>query len=423
MEPFAYEKPKSQAPGRLFVAGVAVASLSIWYFDLIPTLDQVPTGTVDSDQQKPSPNDFLAMLEAEKQADDSIVTAVGGANGFPTDEIQTAGQTLNSTDSVYDRMVSDNDPIENSFPEFADLTEPDPSKNSQPTVGNSPAAGDSTGQFSEIMQAGYVADPSSEGSSGIQTASMNRADGSSAGVILPEPPPAVLTAETAAKLRTIDELIQQKSTLRAHAMLSELYWNEPTIRPTIQDRIDQTAAEIYINPNRHFAEPYLVDYGETLQEIAKKHSVSWTYLARLNAVTPKTLQAGQTLKVLKGPFGAVVDLDNFELTVHAHGWYVRRYRIGTGKDQSTPTGNFTIQNKLENPQWYNPDGGVVDADDPSNPLGEYWLGLGNHIGIHGTIDPASIGKAQSRGCVHMSDADIAEVFNLLSVGSPVKIRQ
>ena len=115
-------------------------------------------------------------------------------------------------------------------------------------------------------------------------------------------------------------------------------------------------------------------------------------------------------------------LSKFELTVHAHGWYVRRYRIGTGKDHSTPTGNFTVQDKLENPQWYNPDGGVVDADDPSNPLGEYWLGLGNHIGIHGTIDPSSIGKAQSRGCVHMSDADIAEVFNLLSVGSPVRIR-
>ena len=75
-----------------------------------------------------------------------------------------------------------------------------------------------------------------------------------------------------------------------------------------------------------------------------------------------------------------------------------------------PPENSTSKEKLENPTWYNPDGGVVDADDPENPLGEYWLGLGNHIGIHGTIDPDSIGQAVSRGCIHLGDRDIEEVF-------------
>ena len=64
----------------------------------------------------------------------------------------------------------------------------------------------------------------------------------------------------------------------------------------------------------------------------------------------------------------------------------------------------------------------VDGDDPANPLGEYWLGLGDHIGIHGTIDPDSIGKASSRGCIHLADDDIAEVFQLLGVDSKVVIR-
>jgi L,D-transpeptidase ErfK/SrfK len=65
----------------------------------------------------------------------------------------------------------------------------------------------------------------------------------------------------------------------------------------------------------------------------------------------------------------------------------------------------------------------VEPDDPENPLGEYWLGLGNHIGIHGTNDPASIGQAASRGCIHLGDDDIAEVFGLLSPGSKVLIRK
>jgi lipoprotein-anchoring transpeptidase ErfK/SrfK len=102
---------------------------------------------------------------------------------------------------------------------------------------------------------------------------------------------------------------------------------------------------------------------------------------------------------------------------------VHRYPVGTGAENGTPTGKFNVEEKLENPTWYNPDGGIIDADDPDNPLGEFWLGLGNHIGIHGTIDPESIGKAVSRGCIHLNDPDIEEVFSLLSVGSQVTIRR
>jgi lipoprotein-anchoring transpeptidase ErfK/SrfK len=111
------------------------------------------------------------------------------------------------------------------------------------------------------------------------------------------------------------------------------------------------------------------------------------------------------------------------MTVHAHGWFVRRYSIGIGRDNATPQGEFTVQNKLENPTWYDPKGGQIEGDDPANPLGEYWLGLGDHIGIHGTIDPTTIGRAASRGCIHLNDNDIAEVFQLLGVGSKVVIRE
>lgn len=422
MEPFAYEKPKSKMSGRLFVAGVAAASLSLWYFDLIPRLDSVPTGTVDSAQQSPTPDDFLALLDAENQSPGSNQQP----SDLPLDEIRDSGQSGNvEPDSVFDRMMSDTDPLENSFPEFAGLTEPIPAEldpaetTDSPSVSEYPLANDSVTSTTESTGI-QTADFSTTGDqTEIQTASLSTVE---SGHLATMPAAPVLSAEAAAKLRTIDELIENQSTLRAHALLSEIYLYQPELQPAIQERIDQTAAEIYINPSRHFAEPYVVGFGETMDAIAKKHNVPWAYLARLNSVTPETLQAGQTLKVLKGPFGAIVDLKKFELTVHAHGWYVRRYRIGIGKDHSTPTGDFTVQNKLENPKWFNPDGGVIEADDPTNPLGEFWLGLGNHIGIHGTIDPGSIGKAQSRGCIHMNDRDIAEVFNLLSVGSPVKIR-
>jgi lipoprotein-anchoring transpeptidase ErfK/SrfK len=65
---------------------------------------------------------------------------------------------------------------------------------------------------------------------------------------------------------------------------------------------------------------------------------------------------------------------------------------------------------------------VIDGDDPQNPLGPRWLDLGNSYGIHGTIDPASIGKAESRGCIRMRNQDVKEVFDMLGVGSEVTIR-
>ena len=137
---------------------------------------------------------------------------------------------------------------------------------------------------------------------------------------------------------------------------------------------------------------------------------------------PKVLKGLKKLKVIKGPFSAVVSLSRFELTLHAHGYYVHQYKIGIGKPGTTPVGRFTIQEKLRNPTYYGPDG-VVAADNPENPLGERWLGLGDGYGIHGTIEPASIGRAVSRGCVRMHAADVAEVYDLLEVGSEVIIRR
>lgn len=236
-------------------------------------------------------------------------------------------------------------------------------------------------------------------------------------------PPKVLPADVAAKLRTIDDCLNDDLILDAHAELSEIYWKHPELRSTIDDRIRETASLIFTSNERQFGTPHLVEYGETLQAIAKQYEVPWQYLALLNRVTPEKLQAGQELKVVRGPFGAVVDLSAFTLTVHAHGWYVNKYRIGTGRDHKTPLGEFVVEDKLENPTWYNPDGGIVEPDDPENPLGEYWLGLGNHIGIHGTNDPSTIGRAASRGCIHLGDSEIEEVFSLLSTGSKVLIRK
>lgn len=225
-----------------------------------------------------------------------------------------------------------------------------------------------------------------------------------------------------AALEEIDRHLQAGEILAAHKGLSRLYWQERSRREELQERIDETARRIFFSPQPHFIEPHVVQPGDRLEKIAAQHKLSWEYLARLNQISPQRIRAGQRLKLVRGPFGAVVELNDYCLTIHLQGYYVKRYPIGIGKDGSTPLGKFTVLNKVLNPQYTDPDGRVVDSDDPQNPLGERWIDLGNGYGIHGTIEPETIGQAASRGCLRLLDHDIIEVYDFLVVGSEVVIR-
>ncbi|MBM3970924.1 MAG: LysM peptidoglycan-binding domain-containing protein [Planctomycetes bacterium] len=245
----------------------------------------------------------------------------------------------------------------------------------------------------------------------------------------PNTEPAVRVAERSKELEStfdftaIDRQIKAGQVVEAHKALSRLYWQQPDLRSHVQERIDLTAKAIYFSPQPHIQEPYVVQAGDQLRKIATKHHVSWPYLVRLNRIDPKRLREGQKLKVIDGPFGAVVTLTDFELTLHLGGQYVRSYSCCIGKNNATPTGKFKVLNKVTNPQYTDPDGKVFSGSDPKNPLGTHWIDLGDSYGIHGTIEPDSIGKAESRGCIRLLNADVSEVYDLLETGAEVVIRQ
>ena len=229
--------------------------------------------------------------------------------------------------------------------------------------------------------------------------------------------------ELAAHLDKIDQFLQNSDLLRAHRELSTLYWAKPRWRASIHDRIEKTANAIYFDPEPQFLQPYVVKPHDQFAVFAKQYNVPWQYLARLNHVDPKKIRPGQQLKVIKGPFAAIIELNNFVLTLHAYGYYVRAYPIGIGKDGATPLGKFTVLNKVTNPQYTDPQGHVIEGADPNNPLGVRWLDLGKGYGIHGTIAPNSIGKAESRGCIRLRNEDVEEVYDMLALGSEVTIRR
>ena len=232
-----------------------------------------------------------------------------------------------------------------------------------------------------------------------------------------------------ANLKTQAEAGTPAEILAAHREASAIYWKEPQHRKRVLPFLTANAKRIFFDKQPNFLPPYEVQPGDILGVIAKNHQTTWQYLALVNGIdNPRDIKPGQSLKIIRGPFSAVVDLSTYELTVHYKNYFVRQYRIGIGADHSrTPVGEFTVLSKDVQPQYTRPDGGVVAGGAPDNPLGPRWLGLDlgdgdRSYGIHGTIDPQSIGKSESRGCVRMRNADVVELFDLLDVGSQVIIR-
>ena len=59
---------------------------------------------------------------------------------------------------------------------------------------------------------------------------------------------------------------------------------------------------------------------------------------------------------------------------------------------------------------------------PRNPVGILWTGLNKpHVGIHGTNNPETIGRAASHGCIRTANWDAARVKELVTVGNMVSI--
>jgi LysM repeat protein len=233
-------------------------------------------------------------------------------------------------------------------------------------------------------------------------------------------------AEFAAEFRAAQALLDQGKMDEALRALSRWYDDarlSSAEQESLLEMLNQLAGTV-IYSKEHLLEPaYEVQPGDTLDRIGEMYKVPYQLLAKINAIEdPFRLRVGEKLKVVPGPFDAVVDLKKKQLTLVLNGRYAGRFPVGVGADQSTPEGELTVQNKITNPTYYGPER-TIDADDPANPLGERWIDLGNRLGIHGTNDAASIGAAESRGCIRLSAKDVEDVYDILSVGSHVIVRR
>jgi LysM repeat protein len=243
-------------------------------------------------------------------------------------------------------------------------------------------------------------------------------------------PPAPAPVNVTAELDRAQALVNDNNFYEARTILTTLILvaSEGPEREKTHALLDEANSHLFFSP-----EPspdcaiYKVGKGDSLWTIMQKTHVSVALIKQINRRPSDAIREGESLKIPQGWFSILVDCEHFRLMVFFNGQYIKEYPVGIGKSGLTPSGEFEIEQLVVDPQWTDPQGKVHAARAPDNQLGSRWMGFKatatrNGLGIHGTIEPASIGTVCSNGCVRMHNQDAEEVYSMMRKGDKVMIR-
>lgn len=246
----------------------------------------------------------------------------------------------------------------------------------------------------------------------------------------PRPPAANGRVAAASKRFEGGDAIGARAELNRMLSMSTAPAEQRELRAALARIADETLFSERRYNNDPLTDLYTIESGDLLVRVGAKFDVPHDILMTMNNIRDaRAIRAGQRIKVPRGPFHLRISKSEFRMDVYLQDTYVRSYPVGLGAEQGTPEGTWTVKERLENPTYFPPASAaakrIIAPNDPANPLGERWIGLkgiaGGAVGregygIHGTIEPQSIGKAASLGCVRMHNPDVAFVYALVAPG-------
>ena len=243
------------------------------------------------------------------------------------------------------------------------------------------------------------------------------------------------------------DLVRQDKLIAARGKLSEAFFSgklsdkqQSKIIPVMTELAEKTLLSGACYDHDPYVLRLTVAKGQTLEGLTKKWQlrVPWRMIVKINddVASAKSVRVGQGVTAIQGPFHAIVSNSRFTMDVYLQREklpkvFVKRFTVGVGgKKDPTPEGTWfvTLGKKQEKTPWFpsasSPITGMIRWNEPGYPLGKkgYWIALTGRdekikhvtgIGIHGTNDLTSIGKAQSIGCIRMRDEDIEWTFAML----------
>jgi lipoprotein-anchoring transpeptidase ErfK/SrfK len=164
---------------------------------------------------------------------------------------------------------------------------------------------------------------------------------------------------------------------------------------------------------------------------------------RLSEIGAQYLRTAVIYRTSEAPGTIVIDPQNHFLYFVEGGGQAIRYGVGVGREGFGWSGVATIHDKQEWPDWYPPkemiqrqpelrrqmselEDGLGMPGGPGNPLGSraMYLWQGNKdtlFRIHGTVEPWTIGKSVSSGCIRMINQDAIDLYARTPLGAKVVV--
>lgn len=209
----------------------------------------------------------------------------------------------------------------------------------------------------------------------------------------------------------------------------------------------------------------MLGYRNLMEALAERFHTTTDTLIALNSPTTK-VGAGQVIRVPN-----VADVDPAKLGPDERGWNHTLQTLGVAPDQPTaakvvvdksegvlraydaddrliaqfpatmgsghdplPIGTWKIQGISRNPDFHYSPKLFWDVSDskaeqllkpgPNGPVGVVWLDLSKpHYGIHGTPEPQTIGRAESHGCIRLTNWDAARLAQMVKAGVPAILQE
>jgi lipoprotein-anchoring transpeptidase ErfK/SrfK len=221
-------------------------------------------------------------------------------------------------------------------------------------------------------------------------------------------------------------------------LAADVTYSQPAIRKLVkrvQRKLNKPAKDAALDLSTGEVAPTHSQTGVRVKFNTLAKDLEKTLLARQTTKTVKvhtktvdpTVTDGDLAK--KYPSIVIVDRGSFRLTLYKGLKVAKTYGIAVGQvGLETPAGLYKIENMAVNPSWHVPNSawagdlaGKVIPPGPDNPIQARWMGIYAGAGIHGTTEDGSIGTAASHGCIRMHIPDVIDLYDQVSVGTPVYI--
>lgn len=212
----------------------------------------------------------------------------------------------------------------------------------------------------------------------------------------------------------------------ALAVLS-VWYDDPALgleeSQRLEDLLGQLAGTVIYSQQDLLLPPHVVAPGDTLPSIAGPLQVPWQLLSKINGVSdPAQLVPGEHLKVVRGPFDAVISLSRRRMSLQVGGNYAGSFPVVLGRQVYDRVGRSMAVVDIRRP------GAALEATGFAAqvayaPAAAKSIVLGEGLSIEGVEDPSLVADSASPASVIVSLRDLEDIADILGPGSQVLVRK